>query len=251
MPALSMTPTTADRDEITRFEALAADWWTPGGKFRPLHRLNPVRTAYIKEQACRRFGRDPAVPKPLAKLTALDIGCGGGLIAEPLAQLGAAVTGIDPGLANIEAATRHAAESGIDIAYRCGLAEDLASESARFNIVLALEVVEHVADLGTFLKAASTLVAPGGMFVAATLNRTVKSYALAIVAAEYVLGWLPRGTHDWHKFLRPSELAQECRQNGLEVLDLTGVAYNPLGDRWMTSRDLDVNYMVTAGNPHD
>ncbi|MFZ0694318.1 MAG: bifunctional 2-polyprenyl-6-hydroxyphenol methylase/3-demethylubiquinol 3-O-methyltransferase UbiG [Alphaproteobacteria bacterium] len=246
-----MTPSTADRDEITRFEALAADWWNPGGKFRPLHRLNPVRTAYIRDQACRRFGRDPALPKPLAKLTALDIGCGGGLIAEPLAQLGATVTGIDPGLANIEAAKHHAAESGIDVAYRCELAEDLAGESARFDVVLALEVVEHVANLGTFLKAASTLVAPGGMFVAATLNRTLKSYALAIVAAEYVLGWLPRGTHDWHKFLRPSELAQGCRQNGMAVLDLTGVAYNPLGDRWMTSKDLDVNYMVTAGKPRD
>ncbi len=248
---MSMTPSTADRDEITRFEALAADWWNPGGKFRPLHRLNPVRTAYIRDQACRRFGRDPALPKPLAKLTALDIGCGGGLIAEPLAQLGATVTGIDPGLANIEAAKHHAAESGIDVAYRCELAEDLAGESARFDVVLALEVVEHVANLGTFLKAASTLVAPGGMFVAATLNRTLKSYALAIVAAEYVLGWLPRGTHDWHKFLRPSELAQGCRQNGMAVLDLTGVAYNPLGDRWMTSKDLDVNYMVTAGKPRD
>ena len=246
-----MAPTTADPDDIARFEALATDWWNPAGKFRPLHRLNPLRTAYIKEQACRRFGRDPAVPKSLAKLTALDIGCGGGLIAEPLARLGATVTGIDPGLANIEAAKRHAAESGIDVNYRCGLAEELAAEGLRFDIVLALEVVEHVADLGTFLKAASTLVAPGGMFVAATLNRTVKSYALAIVAAEYVLGWLPRGTHDWHKFLRPSELAQKCRQNGLEILDLTGVAYNPLGDRWMTSRDLDVNYMVTAGKPQD
>ena len=246
-----MTPSTADRDEIARFDALAADWWNPAGKFRPLHRLNPVRTAYVKKQACQRFGRDPALPKPLAKLTALDIGCGGGLIAEPLAQLGAAVTGIDPGLANIEAARRHAAETGIDVHYRCGLAEDLAAESGRFDIVLALEVIEHVADIGVFLNAASELVAPGGLLIAATLNRTVKSYALAIVAAEYVLGWLPHGTHDWHKFLRPSELAQNCRQNGLEVLDLTGVAYNPLGDLWTTSRDLDVNYMVAAGKPRD
>lgn len=245
----SAQPASGDKDEIARFEALAAQWWDPQGKFRPLHKLNPVRLQFIEERACRHFGRRPNIPKPLAGLRVLDIGCGGGLLCEPLAGLGAEVTGIDPGAATIEAATRHAAASGLSVGYRRTLAEDLAAGGDKFDIVLAMEVVEHVPDLDGFLAAACALVAPGGMLVAATLNRTLKAYALAIVGAEYVLGWLPRGTHDWRKFLRPSELARSLRRNGLEVTELSGVVYNPLGDRWRLGPDLDVNYMVLAANP--
>lgn len=236
----------ADREEIARFEALAGEWWDPSGKFRPLHKLGPARLGFIRRHACGQFRRNPAAAAPLADLSVLDIGCGGGLLCEPLARSGAAVTGIDPGEATLEAAKRHAAQSGLDIRYRRALAEDLAKENARFDIVLAMEVVEHVPDLGTFLGAACSLVAPGGLFFAATLNRTLKSYLLAIVGAEYVLGWLPRGTHDWRKFLRPSELAKELGRHGLVLVELSGVAYNPLGDRWRLSSDLDVNYMAAA-----
>jgi len=235
--------------EVARFEALAAEWWDPAGKFRPLHRINPVRLRFIEDHACRRFARPREAAKPLAGLSILDIGCGGGLLCEPLASLGAEVTGIDPGAATIEAASRHAAATGLDIRYRRAFAEDLVGEDARFDIVLAMEVVEHVPDLGDFLAAACSLVAPGGLLFAATLNRTPKAYLLAIVAAEYVLGWLPRGTHDWRKFVRPSELARELRRSGLEVEDLAGVAYNPLGDRWRIVSDLDVNYMTVAAKP--
>jgi 2-polyprenyl-6-hydroxyphenyl methylase/3-demethylubiquinone-9 3-methyltransferase len=246
-PAAARTP--AIGAEVARFEALARDWWNPAGKFRPLHRINPLRLGFIEDHACRLFGRDAKGPRPLAGLRLLDIGCGGGLLCEPLAALGAEVTGIDPGAATIEAAARHAAESGLDIHYRRALAEDLVAEGERFDIVLAMEVVEHVPDLGAFVAAASSLTLPGGMFVAATLNRTLKSFALAVVGAEYVLRWLPRGTHDWRKFVRPSELAREMTRHGFEVRELAGVAYNPLGDRWRIAADLDVNYMALAVKP--
>ncbi|HLF58613.1 MAG TPA: bifunctional 2-polyprenyl-6-hydroxyphenol methylase/3-demethylubiquinol 3-O-methyltransferase UbiG [Alphaproteobacteria bacterium] len=248
-PEAAAPGSAADAQEVARFEALAGEWWDPSGKFRPLHRLNPTRLRFLQEHALRHFARDAGAPKPLARLRVLDIGCGGGLLCEPLAQLGAEVTGIDPGAATIEAASRHAARSGLAIRYRRALAEELAAEGARFDMVLAMEVVEHVPDLGGFLQAACALVAPGGILVAATLNRTLKSYLLAVVGAEYVLGWLPRGTHDWRKFVRPSELAQELRRRGLEVVELSGVAYNPLGDRWRLSSDLDVNYMALAAKP--
>lgn len=239
----------ADAAEIARFEALAGEWWDESGKFKPLHRLNPVRIDFIGTRACRHFGRNPSTPRPLAGLSLLDIGCGGGLIAEPMAGLGAAVTAVDPGAANIEAAGRHAAASKLDIDYRVGLAEDLTAEGKRFDIVLALEVVEHAADVGAFVAAACALMAPGGMLVMATLNRTLKSFAFAIVGAEYVMRWLPRGTHDWRKFLRPSKLVGEMRRGGADVTELTGVAYNPLSDSWRLSADLDVNYMVVAVKP--
>lgn len=239
----------ADRGEIARFEALAEEWWDESGKFRPLHRLNPLRIDFILRRACGHWGRDPAAARPLSGLGLLDIGCGGGLIAEPMARFGAAVTAIDPGRANIEAARRHAAASGLAIDYREALAEDLAAEGARFDVVLALEVVEHVADVKSFVTAACAVLAPGGMLVMATLNRTLKSFAFAIIGAEYVLGWLPRGTHDWRKFLRPSELAGAVRDGGAELAELTGVVYSPLSDRWMLSDDLDVNYMLVAEKP--
>lgn len=238
-----------DPDEIAKFAALAEEWWDPDGKFRPLHRLNPARLAYIRDRAAARFGREPLGEAPLRGLRVLDIGCGGGLLCEPLARLGAAVTGIDAARRNIEIARLHAAQSGLEIDYRHATAEDLAGAGEAFDVVLNMEVVEHVADVEGFLHASAALVGPGGIMVLATLNRTPKAFVLAIVGAEYVLRWLPRGTHDWRRFLRPSELAAMLRRAGMEVEDLTGVVYNPLTASWRLARDHDVNYMVLAAKP--
>ena len=235
-----------DADEIAKFAAMAEAWWDPNGKFRPLHQLNPTRLRFIRDRVCAHLGRDPLAARPLEGLRVLDIGCGGGLLCEPLTRLGAQVTGIDAASKNIEIARHHAAETGLEIDYRCLAAEDLVEAGADFDLVLNMEVVEHVADVDGFLAACGALVAPGGASVAATLNRTPKSYLLAIVGAEYVLRWLPRGTHDWRKFLRPSELVAHLRRAGLEVREMTGVTYNPLNAAWRLSRDLDVNYMVFA-----
>jgi 2-polyprenyl-6-hydroxyphenyl methylase / 3-demethylubiquinone-9 3-methyltransferase len=237
---------TVDPDEVARFGRLAATWWDPRGKMGVLHKFNPIRLGFIKEAACRRFGRDPKRLDSLSGLRLLDIGCGGGLLSEPLARLGAAVVGADPAEANIEAAGLHAAQSGLDIDYRATTAEALADAGERFDIVLAMEVVEHVADLSLFVKRCAEMVKPGGMMVAATLNRTFKSFALAIVGAEYVLGWLPRGTHQWDKFVTPDELEAAIERHGLAVVDETGVIYNLIADRWQLSTDMDVNYMVAA-----
>ena len=237
---------TVDPAEIEKFSAMAADWWDPDGKFRPLHRLNPVRLGFIRDHLAGHFGRDPLGETPLAGLEILDIGCGGGLLAEPLARLGARVTGIDAAAENIEMARLHAAESGLEIDYRAATAETLADRGESFDAVLNMEVVEHVADVTAFMTAAAGLVGPGGATVVATLNRTPKSFLLAIVGAEYLLRWLPRGTHDWRRFLRPSELARFLRAAGLEVTEISGLAYNPLSDAWRLSRDTDVNYMVFA-----
>jgi 2-polyprenyl-6-hydroxyphenyl methylase/3-demethylubiquinone-9 3-methyltransferase len=195
------------------------------------------------------FNRDVTVPKPFKGLTLLDVGCGGGLFSEPMARLGFRVTGIDAGRRNVEVARIHAAKMGLDIDYRCQAPEDLAAEGRRFNVVLILEVVEHVADLSAFLPAAAALVAPGGALVAATINRTLKALALAKVGAEYILHWLPRGTHEWSKFVRPSELAAGLRAGGLQISELAGMSYNVLTDSWSVSRDLDVNYMIFATGP--
>ncbi len=235
-----------DPDEVAKFAAQAEAWWDPEGKFRPLHRLNPTRLRFIRDRVCAHLGRDPLAPRPLAGLRILDVGCGGGLVCEPLARLGAQVTGIDAAPESIRIAAQHAAEGGLDIDYRNQYAEDLAAAGESFDVVLNLEVVEHVADLDAFLEACAALVAPGGASVIATLNRTPKSYMLAIVGAEYLLRWLPRGTHDWRKFVRPSELAAHLRRNGLTVAEMTGVAYNALSDAWRLSRDLEVNYLVFA-----
>ena len=233
--------TTIDPEEVAKFGALAGSWWDPEGDFRPLHRL-----AFIRDEACRRFDRDAAEDRPLAGLAVLDIGCGGGLLAEPLTRLGARVTGIDATEQAVEVARWHAAESGLEIDYRCTTAEDLADEGAAFDLVVNMEVVEHVADVDRFMAASADLVKPGGAMVLATLNRTPKSFLTAIVGAEYVLGWLPRGTHDWRRFLRPSELVRRLRANGLTASEIVGVAYNPLNDRWRRSPDLGVNYMIFA-----
>ncbi len=240
------TASTADPQEIEKFSALAEDWWDPDGQFAPLHRLNPVRLTYVRDRLAAQFGRDPLQPRPLEGLSLLDIGCGGGLLSEPLTRLGARVTGLDASATSVEVAKRHAAQSGLEIVYRQGTAEDLAAAGERFDAVVSLEVVEHVADLETFLGAAVTLTRPGGALVLATLNRTPKSFLLAIVGAEYLLRWLPRGTHDWRRFVRPSELAAGLRRHGAAVTDMIGVAYNPLSDDWRLSRDLEVNYMLAA-----
>lgn len=235
---------TVDPSEIARFAAMAAEWWDLNGKFRPLHRLNPVRLAYIRDHLCAHFNRDAKRPRPLAGLRVLDIGCGGGLIAEPLTRLGADVVGLDASATNIGVARAHAAESDLAIDYRHGTAEDLAEQGETFDAVLALEIVEHVADLETFCGSAAALTKPGGALFVATLNRTPQSYLLAIVGAEYVLRWLPIGTHDWRKFVRPSELGAALRPHGVALRDLTGISYNPLADTWRAGHDLAVNYMV-------
>lgn len=231
-----------DPADLARFEKLGADWWRADGPMAQLHKLNPVRLAFIRDEARRRFSKGGA--QPLAGLDVLDIGCGGGILCEPLARLGGRVVGVDPGETNIGVASAHAAKAGLTIDYRCTAVEALAGET--FDIVLAMEVVEHVADLDGFVAAACGRVRPGGLLFAATLNRTMKSFALAIVGAEYVLGWLPRGTHDWRKFVTPAELTRRVRASGLSVARQTGVAYNPLLGAWDLSSDMDVNYMIAG-----
>jgi 2-polyprenyl-6-hydroxyphenyl methylase / 3-demethylubiquinone-9 3-methyltransferase len=237
---------TIDAAEVARFAALADTWWDPAGQMGMLHKLNPVRIGFIKEAACRRFGRDPRRIDSLAGLRFLDIGCGGGILSEPMARLGAAVVGADPAQANIEAARVHATREGLTIDYRATTAEALADLGERFDVVLAMEVVEHVADLSLFVGRCAEMVKPGGLMVVATLNRTIKSFALAIVGAEYVLRWLPRGTHQWDKFVTPNELEIALAKSGLTVTEQTGVIYNLLADRWQLASDMDVNYMVAA-----
>jgi 2-polyprenyl-6-hydroxyphenyl methylase/3-demethylubiquinone-9 3-methyltransferase len=236
----------ADAAEVERFADLAAHWWDEAGPLAPLHKLNPVRLGYVRDRMCQHLGRAPLREQPLAGLAALDVGCGGGLLCEPLARLGAAVTGIDPAPASIEAAVRHATAAGLAIDYRVAGAQQLLAEGRRFDLVCAMEVVEHVADQEAFLHACAALVRPGGGLVLATLNRTFRAFALGIVAAEYVLGWLPRGTHRWSRFVRPSEAARPLRRAGLRIEDLSGVVYDPLRDRFALSRDPAVNYMLFA-----
>jgi len=237
---------TIDAAEVARFAALADTWWDPAGKMGMLHKFNPVRLGFIKEAACRRFGRDPRRLDSLAGLRVLDIGCGGGLLSEPIARLGAAVVGADPAGANIEAAKVHADREALPIDYRATTAEALADAGERFEVVLAMEVVEHVANLTLFVNRCAEMVKPGGLMVVATLNRTIKSFALAIVGAEYVLRWLPRGTHQWDKFVTPNELEIALEKSGMAMTQETGVIYNLLADRWQLSTDMDVNYMVAA-----
>jgi 2-polyprenyl-6-hydroxyphenyl methylase / 3-demethylubiquinone-9 3-methyltransferase len=237
---------TVDTEEVARFSALAATWWDPAGKMGMLHKFNPVRLGYIKQAACRRFERDGKRLDSLNGLRFLDIGCGAGLLSEPLARLGAQVVGADPAEPNIAAAKLHAAGAGLAIDYRAATAEALADAGERFDVVLAMEVVEHVADLALFVKRCAEMVKPGGLMITATINRTLKSFALAIVGAEYVLRWLPRGTHQWDKFVTPNELEAALERHGLHVTEDTGVIYNLIADRWQLSDDMDVNYMITA-----
>lgn len=245
-----MTQTTAatvDPREVVKFAAIADQWWDPDGEFKPLHMLNPIRVGYIRDRLCGRFGRDPMAPKPLDGLTICDIGCGGGLICEPLTRLGAKVTGVDATGRSIDVAVNHAQRMGLDIRYRHGTADELVAEGEAFDAVVNMEVVEHVADLHAFIADAAALVRPGGAMALSTFNRTPKSFAMGIVGAEYILRWLPRGTHDWRKFVKPSELAGALRPAGMTVADLCGMAYNPIQDEFrLAPRDIDVNYLAFA-----
>jgi 2-polyprenyl-6-hydroxyphenyl methylase/3-demethylubiquinone-9 3-methyltransferase len=241
--------TIVDADEVARFAALASEWWDPHGKFRPLHKIGPARLTFVRDQIMAHFGLKSGAGRPLRDLKILDIGCGGGLICEPLSRLGGNLTGLDPALASIEAARQHAEGQGLDIAYRSDLAEKLVEEGALFDVVLCLEVVEHVPDVGAFVQACARLVRPGGLMVLSTINRTIKAYALAIVGAEYVLRWLPVGTHQWERFVTPDELRRFVENAGLKVGDTRGLVYNPLADRWSLGRDTDVNYMTAARKP--
>lgn len=244
-----MSTGTIDQGEVDRFSALAAEWWNPRGKFRPLHKFNPVRLAYIKEVVARHFGREVDDAKALAGLRLLDIGCGGGLLSEPMARLGADVVGADAAETNIEVARIHAERSGVTVDYRATTAEALADAGETFDVVLAMEIVEHVADVPLFVSACARMVKPGGLLLLATINRTPKAYMLAIVGAEYVLGWLPRGTHQYERLVKPTELEAAIDGTGLSILETTGVVFDPLRDRWDRSADIDVNYMMLSARP--
>jgi 2-polyprenyl-6-hydroxyphenyl methylase/3-demethylubiquinone-9 3-methyltransferase len=239
--------TTVDPEEVEKFSRLAAEWWDPFGKFRPLHKFNPARLAYIRDAAATHFSRDPRAAAPLKGLRILDVGCGGGLVAEPMRRLGAAVVGVDASERNIKVAALHAAEARLDIDYRAASVESLvASGEAPFDLVLNLEAVEHAADPALFIGKSAALTRPGGLMIVATINRTLKAFALAKIGAEYVLGWLPRGTHDPRKFVKPDEIGAWLAAAGMTLTARAGVVYNPLLDEWRISDDLDVNYMATA-----
>jgi len=235
-----------DPDEVEKFSKIAAEWWDPNGKFAPLHKFNPVRLTFLRDELCAHFGRDPKSRTPLEGLKLIDIGCGGGLLSEPMANMGAEVLGVDASAANVKTAAVHAEQSGASTTYRHGTAEDVLAEGQAFDVVLNMEVVEHVADVPAFLQASANLVAPGGLMVIATLNRTARAYALAVVGAEYVLGWLPRGTHDVRKFVKPSEIRDALTGTGVTIEPPIGVSYNPLQGEWKLSGDTAVNYMIVA-----
>ncbi|MGE0381542.1 MAG: bifunctional 2-polyprenyl-6-hydroxyphenol methylase/3-demethylubiquinol 3-O-methyltransferase UbiG [Hyphomicrobium sp.] len=240
---------TLDAEEVARFSRLAAEWWDPAGKFRPLHQIGPPRLSFIRDHAVAHFSRDARSLKPLAGLRALDIGCGGGLIAEPLARMGASVTAIDPSERNIAIAKGHAEPQGLAIDYRAVRVEDLVAKGETYDLVTCLEVVEHVPDVAVFIAECAKVVRPGGIIFLSTINRTMKAWALAIVGAEYVLRWLPRGTHQWERFVTPEELASHCTAAGLRETRFEGMTYNPLRDVWTRAADTDVNYLAVATKP--
>src|SRR5665213_3214962 len=246
---MSARNSTVDAAEVDRFSRLAADWWNPRGPMAALHKFNPVRLGYIRDQVTARFERNARTLDCLKGLRMLDIGCGGGILSEPLARLGAQMVGADPSEENIAAAGAHAEQSGVAVDYRATTAEALAEAGESFDVVLAMEVVEHVADVKSFVATCASMVKPNGLMIAATLNRTLKSFALAIIGAEYVLRWLPRGTHQWDKFVTPNELELAFENAGLDVTGERGVIYNLLADRWQLSSDMDVNYMLVAERP--
>ncbi|QIG47126.1 bifunctional 2-polyprenyl-6-hydroxyphenol methylase/3-demethylubiquinol 3-O-methyltransferase UbiG [Nordella sp. HKS 07] len=248
MTAVPQSPS-LDPAEVEKFSKIAAEWWNPTGKFAVLHVFNPVRLAYIKEQVTARFARDPFARRPFEGLRFLDIGCGGGLLTEPMARLGAEITGIDPSDRNIATASVHAQEQDLAIDYRAMTAEALAESGDTFDVILNMEVIEHVADPKAFVATCARLLKPNGLIFVATLNRTLKSFGLAIVGAEYVLGWLPKGTHQWEKFITPEELEGWLGASGLKQQDRTGVTYNPFSGEWRRARDMDVNYMLVAQKP--
>jgi 2-polyprenyl-6-hydroxyphenyl methylase/3-demethylubiquinone-9 3-methyltransferase len=235
-----------DAPEVAKFAALAEEWWDPTGKFAPLHRLNPSRLRFVRDHAARHFRLDPRALAPFAGLSLVDVGCGGGLLAEPLARQGFAVLGIDAAEENIGIASAHAQSLDAPLSWRCATAEAIAAEGRSFDVVLIMEIVEHVANRAVFLQSCAALLNPGGLLVAATINRTLKSLALAKFGAEYVLGWIPRGTHDWNKFVSPGVLHSELGDAGLAILKTQGVSFDPLAWDWRLSSDTDVNYMVVA-----
>ncbi|MEN9895329.1 MAG: 3-demethylubiquinone-9 3-O-methyltransferase [Pseudomonadota bacterium] len=237
---------TIDQAEVDRFSAMAAEWWDPNGKFRPLHKFNPVRLTYIRNLVSEHYGRDPQSHLPLKGLRVLDIGCGGGLLSEPMARMGADVVGADASEKNIRIAETHAAMSGVTVDYRAVTAEALASSGESFDVILNMEVVEHVADVDFFISTCASMVRPGGLMFIATINRTMKAMALAIIGAEHILRWLPKGTHQYDKLVRPEELETPLVRSGLTVTDRTGVFFNPLQNQWNLSKDMDVNYMMVA-----
>src|SRR5579871_6747454 len=241
-----MTDATVDEAEVAKFSAMADEWWDPAGKFAPLHKFNPVRLTFIRDTAASYFGRPAKSIKPFEGLALLDIGCGGGLLCEPMARLGFAVTGIDPSARNIGTAKAHADASGLAISYRATTAESLVAEGLVFDVVLNMEVVEHVADLRAYLRDCAKLVKPGGLMIVATLNKTLKSLALAKIGAEYILRWLPPGTHDWNRFIAPADLRRMLEESGLNPLKTQGVEFSPLAWDWRLSSDVDVNYMIVA-----
>lgn len=240
---------TLDPAELDRFARLASEWWDANGKFRTLHQIGPARLTFLRDAMLGHFADAQRGPRPLEGLSILDIGCGGGLVTEPLARLGGQVTGIDPAVENIEAARRHATGQGLAIDYRAARVEELAAEGARFDAVLCLEVVEHVPDAGAFLKTCAGLVRPGGLMLLSTINRTFKAYLLAIVGGEYVLRWLPVGTHQWERFVTPEELGRHVQAAGLAAPVFKGLVYGPLSDTWSLSDDTDVNYFASAAKP--
>lgn len=238
---------TIDPAEVAKFEAMAAEWWDPNGKFKPLHLMNPCRLDYITTQIAAEFDRNLAGPHPLAGLRILDIGCGGGLLSEPMARLGAEVVGADAAARNIPVAQVHAEQSGLKIDYRITTAEDLAASGEQFDVVLNMEVVEHVADPLAYLTACQQLLKPGGLMLCSTLNRNPKSFMMAIIGAEWVMRWLPKGTHDWAKFITPAELYDLIRKAGLDPVDKKGMVFNPVSWRWsLSDRDLSVNYVTAS-----
>ncbi len=245
-PVRPISSSSINKDELAKFSAMADSWWDPAGKFKPLHRFNPVRVEYLRDQLCRHFGRKAGAFDALKGLRVLDIGCGGGLLCEPLARLGAIVTGIDPGTKNIGVASLHAEQMGLEIDYRALSVEDVVKNNETFDVVLVMEVVEHVDHVPDFLEACAKAVAPGGLIFVATLNRTIKSFAMAKVGAEYILRWLPVGTHDWHKFLRPSEITKPLQDQQMEVKEIKGVSFDLISRQWKLSQDVSVNYMVLA-----
>lgn len=242
MPTSTTTNATSSPEEVARFTAMAEAWWDPNGKFKPLHKFNPVRLEYMRRQLAAHFNRDPCLAAPFTGLTLLDVGCGGGLLSEPLSRMGFTVTGVDAGEKNVTIASLHAEQSGANVTYRVGGPEDMPANS--FDVVMTMEVIEHVPDPAQFVAQAARCLKPGGAYLGATLNRTAKSYALAVVGAEYILRWLPRGTHDWKKFVKPSEFGALLRQVGVAVTSYQGLDYNLFRDEWTETSSLDVNYLL-------